>query len=164
MAICCDSHEMLAIIWFWGQCIHKSLLQITSDIQFPDAKRGNTKVRDEIVTKIIKFTLYVTNSVSKLCVYIPLSLSLVLLFVFSCWAWPLLVECVGHCNHWIHPETVLHIKTEKKRSAFRVMASSNGNIFRVTGPLCGEFTGQRWIPRAKVSDAELGCFLWSAPE
>ena len=29
-----------------------------------------------------------------------------------------------------------------------MMTSSNGNIFRVTGPLCGEF----W------------CFLWSAPE
>ena len=26
-----------------------------------------------------------------------------------------------------------------------MMASSNGNIFRVTGPLCGEFTGHRWI-------------------
>ena len=27
------------------------------------------------------------------------------------------------------------------------MTSSNGNIFRVTGHLCGEFTGPRWIPR-----------------
>ena len=27
-----------------------------------------------------------------------------------------------------------------------MMASSNGNIFRVTGPMCGEFTGHRWIP------------------
>ena len=27
-----------------------------------------------------------------------------------------------------------------------MMTSSNGNIFRVTGPLCGEFTGHRWIP------------------
>ena len=26
------------------------------------------------------------------------------------------------------------------------MTSSNGHIFRVTGPLCGEFTGDRWIP------------------
>ena len=26
-----------------------------------------------------------------------------------------------------------------------MMASSNGNIFRVTGPLCVEFTGHRWI-------------------
>ena len=25
------------------------------------------------------------------------------------------------------------------------MTSSNGNIFRVTGHLCGEFTGHRWI-------------------
>ena len=28
-----------------------------------------------------------------------------------------------------------------------MMTSSNGNIFRVTGHLCGEFTGPRWIPR-----------------
>ena len=34
----------------------------------------------------------------------------------------------------------------------------------VTGPLCGEFTGPRWIPRTKASDAELWCFLWSASE
>ena len=31
--------------------------------------------------------------------------------------------------------------------------------FRVTGHLCGEFTGHRWIPRTKASDAELWCFL-----
>ena len=41
---------------------------------------------------------------------------------------------------------------------------SNGNIFRVTGPLCGEFTGHRLIPLTKASDAELWCFLWSAPK
>ena len=29
---------------------------------------------------------------------------------------------------------------------------------------CGEFTGQRWIPCTKASDAELWYFLWSAPE
>ena len=27
-----------------------------------------------------------------------------------------------------------------------IMTSSNGNIFRVTGHLCGKFTGSRWIP------------------
>ena len=42
-----------------------------------------------------------------------------------------------------------------------MMTSSNGNIFRVTGHLCGEFTAPRWIPRTKSSDAELWCFLWS---
>ena len=45
-----------------------------------------------------------------------------------------------------------------------MMTSSNGNIFRVTGPLCEEFTGHRWIPHTKVSDAELWCFLSSASE
>ena len=41
-----------------------------------------------------------------------------------------------------------------------MMTSWNGNIFRVTGPLCGEFAGHRWIPHTKASDAELWCFLW----
>ena len=45
-----------------------------------------------------------------------------------------------------------------------MMTSSNGSIFRVTGHLCGEFTGPRWIPHTKASDAELWCLLWSAPE
>ena len=39
---------------------------------------------------------------------------------------------------------------------FYMMTSSNGNIFR--------FTGHQWIPLTKASDAELWCFLWSAPE
>ena len=51
-----------------------------------------------------------------------------------------------------------------KHSAIIMMTSSNGNIFRVTGHLCGEFTGLRWIPRTKASDAELWCFLWSVPD
>ena len=34
------------------------------------------------------------------------------------------------------------------------MTSSNGNIFRVTGHLCGEFPGPRWIPRTTANDAE----------
>ena len=39
-----------------------------------------------------------------------------------------------------------------------MMTSSNGNNFRVTGHLCGEFTGLRWIPHTMASDAELWCF------
>ena len=35
------------------------------------------------------------------------------------------------------------------------MTSSNGNIFRVTGPLCGESTGHRWIPLTKANDADV---------
>ena len=32
------------------------------------------------------------------------------------------------------------------------------NIFCVTGHMCGEFIGHRWIPHTKASDAELWCF------
>ena len=39
------------------------------------------------------------------------------------------------------------------------MTSSNRNIFRVTGRLCGEFSGHQWIPHTKASDAELCCFF-----
>ena len=39
-----------------------------------------------------------------------------------------------------------------------MITPSNGNPFRVTGHLCGKFTGDRWIPRTKASDAELWFF------
>ena len=45
-----------------------------------------------------------------------------------------------------------------------MMTSSNGDIFRVTGHLSGEFSGHRRIPRTKPSDAELWCFIWSPLE
>ena len=45
-----------------------------------------------------------------------------------------------------------------------MMTSWNGNIFRVTGHLCGEFTGPRWILHTKASNAVLWCYLWSASE
>ena len=59
---------------------------------------------------------------------------------------------LGEHSRSIVPRTMLN----------SMMTSSNGNIFRVTGHLCGEFTGPRWIPCTKASDAELWCFLWSA--
>ena len=53
--------------------------------------------------------------------------------------------------------------TQAKCIEIYMMTSSNENIFRVTGPLCGEFTGHQLIPLTKASDAELWCFLWSMP-
>ena len=58
-----------------------------------------------------------------------------------------------YCNHYT--------STDIKHHPRNMMTSSNGNIFRVTGPLRGEFTGDRWISRTTASDAELWCFLWS---
>ena len=64
------------------------------------------------------------------------------------------VHCMSYRQHAFHTSPVHCI----------MITSSNGNIFRVIGHLCGDFTGHRWIPRTKASDAELWCFLWSAPE
>ena len=58
---------------------------------------------------------------------------------------------------------VLHALLSFTNRDFLMMTSSNENIFRVTGPLCGEFTGPWWIPRTKASDAELWCFLYLRP-
>ena len=38
------------------------------------------------------------------------------------------------------------------------MTPLSGNIFRVSSHLCGEFTGPRWNPRTKASEAELWFF------
>ena len=59
---------------------------------------------------------------------------------------------LGEHSRSIVPRTMLN----------SMMTSSNGDIFRVIGHLCGEFTGPRWIPCTKASDAELWRFLWSA--
>ena len=52
-------------------------------------------------------------------------------------------------------------RTPAQRTSYAgsMMMSSNGNIFRVTGHLCGEFTGLRWIPRTKASAAGFDVFF-----
>ena len=84
----------------------------------------------------------------------------------SCGASPYLLDSD---NHWQEERFMSAHKWEE--SALRggaylwnhMMTSSNRNIFCITGPLCGEFPGDRWIPLTKASDAELWCFVWSVP-
>ena len=40
-----------------------------------------------------------------------------------------------------------------------MMTSSNGNNFRVTGHLCGEFTGLRWIPSQRPVTRKFDVFF-----
>ena len=54
--------------------------------------------------------------------------------------------------------------TPRRPIWMNMVTSSNGNIFRVIGPLSGECTGHRWIPLTRACDAALWCFLWFAPE
>ena len=35
-----------------------------------------------------------------------------------------------------------------------MMTTSNGDLFQITGPLCGDFTGHWWIPLTKASDSK----------
>ena len=42
---------------------------------------------------------------------------------------------------------------------FYMMTSLNENIFRVTGPLYGEFTGHRWIPSQRPVTQRFGVFF-----
>ena len=56
-------------------------------------------------------------------------------------------------NNWDFNSLVVnrvHLSCDTKVQQ-SVMTWSNGNIFRVTGHLCGEFIGHRWIPRTKAS-------------
>ena len=63
-----------------------------------------------------------------------------------------------HMQHATLCDVVLYVACNWRKIILTMMTSSNGSIFRVTGPLCGEFTGHRWIPRTKASDAELWLF------
>ena len=76
-----------------------------------------------------------------------------------------------HCFNTLHGLYVLNyfeanikiylddnLETQSNYNVF-MMTASNGNNFRVTGPLCREFTGHRWIPLTKASDVELWCFF-----
>ena len=61
----------------------------------------------------------------------------------------------------ILPQSLGHFEGEYSAThdANFMMTSSNGNIFRLTGPLCREFTGHRCIPLTKASDTELWCLF-----
>ena len=73
-----------------------------------------------------------------------------------------MIASVGICNTGIDNLITIMLLIPNNKAS--MMASLNGNIFRVTGHLCGEFTGDLWIPRTTAGDAELWFFLWSAPE
>ena len=52
---------------------------------------------------------------------------------------PIFVRSFSFSNTWFK-------RFLKRSTSFSMMTSSNGNIFRVTGPLCGEFTGSSEFP------------------
>ena len=66
-------------------------------------------------------------------------------------------DVIRHIWFYPYPSGFLHLHRDScmgsEANLKVMMTSSNGSIFRVTGHLCGEFTGHRWIPHTKASDA-----------
>ena len=79
--------------------------------------------------------------------------------IFFNWSFPFLIQISLHLVSKREFIWQVHIGWGYGLVSGDMMASSNGNSFRVTGHLCGEFTGPRWILRTKDSDTELWCFI-----
>ena len=92
---------------------------------------------------------------------------------FACWCWPYIFSYtkMSRFKGWVTKDlyikfsinNILHYAKLPVRFLQSMMTSSNGNIFCVTGPLWGEFTGLRWIPLTKASDVELWYFFDRRP-
>ena len=65
-----------------------------------------------------------------------------------------IAQLLAYLIHHMSRSQFYFFRKQVRKDIF-MMTSSNGNIFRVTGPLCEEFT--------KASDAELWRFLLSVP-
>ena len=66
--------------------------------------------------------------------------------------------------HWYPGNCVIADCTSRNQTTGIHYDVTKWKYFRVTGPLWGESTGNRWFPLKKASDAELWYFLGSAPE
>ena len=126
---------MYSVLFIWTKCLLRHV--------------GYLRLHDTYVT-----ALYYTTSQGTLCVssltfkQIPISV------------WK---HCTSRPCPWVE---CTHTESKQNspgynligKLSFNMMTSANGNIFRVTGHLCGKFTGRRWIPRTKASDEEVLMF------
>ena len=69
----------------------------------------------------------------------------------------------GASSHWLLSIVIGYVTLTAITRTNILIPSHHDDVIR-SKHLCGEFTGYRWIPHTKASDAELWCFLWSAPE
>ena len=68
-------------------------------------------------------------------------------------------KALGCCCTICFSAAILHCLGNPSVLPVIMMTSSNENIFLVTGPLCGVFTGHRWMLCTKASDAEFWYFF-----
>ena len=129
---------------------------------------------DSLYNVVIYMCMCVLDDIN--CIYVKFAESIFIFqilngFVESTWIYVEFKAAVSYftCFLWwyfvvLRNALVTRITIMEIRKRLFMMTSWNGNIFRVTGHLCGEFTGPRWIPHTKASDTELWCFLWSVSE
>ena len=80
--------------------------------------------------------------------------------------WPLFLKCMPASieqNGRKFADDILNEFLDWKLACFNLhphekQGAVNPAFFRVIGPLCGEFTGKRWIRLTKASDAEIWFF------
>ena len=98
----------------------------------------------------IKYDAYVYVYSIKICFYVSM--------IFNHWLsgklWYIQHICVGDIIDYTEASSIMVDEISSYLTAL-IMTSSNGNILHITGHLRREFTGHRWIPRTKASDAEL---------
>ena len=68
-------------------------------------------------------------------------------------------KCHTENIHWQDQNVWKEYMSWYRVGHFR-MTSSHGNIFRITGHLCEEFTSHQWISLKKTNDVELWCFFY----
>ena len=95
---------------------------------------------------VASFVMYFSEAVGSLCV------------------WYIVCDCGD--SKLFHPRlNLITVASDLRRCCAKLHAwwhHQMETFFGVTGHLCGEFTGPRWIPRTKASDGRLWCLLWSA--
>ena len=75
------------------------------------------------------------------------------------WAWYVIYREAKWNMFYLEGSQIIEISHMIRVSLKSMMTTSNGNIFRITGPLCGEFTGDRCIPSQRPVTWTFDVFL-----
>ena len=111
-----------------------------------------------------RLTIIHSSYISMVCLWNEATWFRILFFLYAAFTQSDKFHILFYLWKWSSLCQIMTWRRNPSKRNCSMMTSSNGKIFRVTGHLCGDFTGHRWIPHTKASDAELWGFLSSAPE
>ena len=152
-------------MWLDAVCLHFAAFPM-----FTISRRSQ-----DLIAITLNYTILLGSNADIKPIFVPIIKIIclgVFLFFSSCWkneplatvSWNTLYDWDHSIDLWykrgrdlIHPNLCFY--SMKKNSVVRHDDVIKWKHLCVTGHLCGEFTGPRWIPHTKASDAELGCDL-----